>query len=151
MKTPSSLFESFLPVGHSHEAVFLKGAPAAGTQRRLIRGLSIASTFILAVTPLLGQQGLPAWRDVSLPFEERAADLVSRLTTGEKISQLVVLKSPAIERVGIPAFCWWWEALHGVLADGATVFPQAIGMGATWDTDLLFRIATAISDEGRAI
>ena len=59
--------------------------------------------------------------------------------------------SPAIERLGIPAYNWWNESLHGVARSGrATVFPQAIGLAATWDTGLMFRVATAISDEARA-
>ena len=59
--------------------------------------------------------------------------------------------SPAIDRLGIPAYNWWNECLHGVARAGrATVFPEAIGLAATWDTDLIFRVATAISDEARA-
>jgi beta-glucosidase len=68
----------------------------------------------------------------------------------EKVS-LMLYDSPAIERLGIPAYNWWNECLHGVARSGlATVFPQAIGMAAMWDTDEMFDIATAISDEARA-
>ncbi len=82
--------------------------------------------------------------------EARAQDLVSRLTLEEKISQLMN-NAPAIDRLGIPAYNWWNECLHGVARAGlATVFPQAIGLAATWDTDLMFAVATAISDEARA-
>jgi beta-glucosidase len=91
-----------------------------------------------------------AWKETTLPLEERVADLVSRMTLEEKISQMV-FDAPAIERLGIPAYNWWNECLHGVGRAGvATIFPQAIGLAATWDTDLIYRIATAISDEGRA-
>jgi beta-glucosidase len=85
-----------------------------------------------------------------LQFEERVTDLVSRMTLEEKISQMMN-QAPAIERLGIPEYNWWSEGLHGVARAGlATVFPQAIGMGATWDRDLMFQVSTAISDEARA-
>ncbi|HPB58913.1 MAG TPA: glycoside hydrolase family 3 N-terminal domain-containing protein, partial [Candidatus Saccharicenans sp.] len=85
-----------------------------------------------------------------LPLEVRVSDLVGRLTLEEKIGQLMN-EAPAIDRLGIPAYNWWNECLHGVARAGlATVFPQAIGLAATWDTDLLFEVATAISDEARA-
>lgn len=76
--------------------------------------------------------------------------MVSRLTLEEKVSQLMNA-APAIERLGIPAYNWWNECLHGVARAGlATVFPQAIGLAATWDNELMFQVATAISDEARA-
>ena len=88
--------------------------------------------------------------DTSLTFDQRAEDLVSRMTLEEKISQMGHT-APAVERLGIPAYNWWNEALHGVARAGAaTVFPQAIGLAAAWDEDLHFRLASAISDEGRA-
>ncbi len=81
---------------------------------------------------------------------ERVEALVSRMTLEEKISQMMN-DAPAIERLDIPKYNWWNEALHGVARAGlATVFPQAIGLGATWNRDLLQRIAEVISDEGRA-
>ena len=83
-------------------------------------------------------------------MEKRVDDLLSRMTLEEKISQLTN-DSPAIARLDVPAYNWWNESLHGVARAGrATVFPQAIGLAATWDTDLMFRVATAISDEARA-
>jgi beta-glucosidase len=86
----------------------------------------------------------------SFPTEERVNDLVSRMTLDEKISQMMN-SAPAITRLGIPQYDWWNECLHGVARAGlATVFPQAIGLGATWDEDLIFRVSTAISDEARA-
>jgi len=88
--------------------------------------------------------------DTSLSFEQRVDDLVSRMTTSEKIAQMYN-DAPAIERLGVPAYDYWNEALHGVARAGkATVFPQAIGMAAMWDEDLMLDVATAISDEGRA-
>lgn len=92
----------------------------------------------------------PPYLDPERPIEARARDLVSRLTLDEKIGQMVH-NAPGIPRLGIPAYDWWNECLHGVGRAGrATVFPQAIGLAATFDTDLIHRVATAISDEARA-
>jgi beta-glucosidase len=86
----------------------------------------------------------------ALSVGERVNDIVERMTTDEKISQMMNT-APAIDRLGIPAYDWWNECLHGVARAGiATVFPQAIGLGATWDQNLIFRVSTAISDEARA-
>ena len=81
---------------------------------------------------------------------KRAEELVSKMTVKEKASQLL-FSSPAIPRLGIPAYNWWNEALHGVARAGtATVFPQAIALAATFDTELVHKVADAISTEGRA-
>src|SRR5262252_3556054 len=88
--------------------------------------------------------------DPSLPAERRAADLVSRMTLEEKVLQMQN-NAPAIPRLNVPAYEWWNEALHGVARAGqATVFPQAIGLAATFDTALMHRIADVISTEARA-
>lgn len=85
-----------------------------------------------------------------LPIEARVEDLVSRLTLDEKAQQMLH-ESPAIERLNIPAYNWWNECLHGVARAGiATVFPQAIGLAATFDVPLIERVARCISDEARA-
>jgi len=90
------------------------------------------------------------FQNPDLGIEERLNDLVSRLTLDEKVNQMLY-NAPGVERLGIPAYNWWNEALHGVARSGrATVFPQAIGLAATWDTDLMKRVATVISDEARA-
>lgn len=82
--------------------------------------------------------------------QKRAAELVGKMTLAEKVAQMKY-DSPAIERLGIPAYNWWNECLHGVARAGAaTVFPQAIGMAASFDTELMQLVATAISDEARA-
>lgn len=87
--------------------------------------------------------------DTSQTADERAADLVSRMTLEEKISQ-IGNRTPAIERLNIEACDYWNEALHGVARAGlATVFPQVIGLSSTWDPDLIFDIATVTSDEAR--
>jgi beta-glucosidase len=108
----------------------------------------LLSLFFL---PALCQaQSPPPYLDPSLPTDQRVTDLVSRLTLDEKISQLQDV-APAIPRLQIPAYNWWNEGLHGVARSGiATVFPQAIGLAATWDTDLLHRVADTISTEARA-
>jgi beta-glucosidase len=86
----------------------------------------------------------------SLPLDRRVDDLISRMTLEEKVSQMMHA-APAIPRLGIPEYDWWNEALHGVARAGiATVFPQAIGLGATFDPQLMHRVATVISDEARA-
>ncbi|HSM61253.1 MAG TPA: glycoside hydrolase family 3 C-terminal domain-containing protein [Longimicrobiales bacterium] len=90
------------------------------------------------------------FQDPALSVETRVADLVGRMTLEEKAGQLGHA-APAIPRLGVPAYDWWSEALHGVARAGrATVFPQAIGLAATWDTDLVFRVASATSLEARA-
>ena len=91
-----------------------------------------------------------AYLDPRLPLEQRVNDLVSRMTLEEKVSQVQDVAA-AVPRLGIPAYNWWNEGLHGVARAGnATVFPQAIGLAATWDTDLIHRVAEVISTEARA-
>jgi len=95
------------------------------------------------------QNNLP-YLNHKLSVDERVDDLVSRMTLEEKVGQMMN-DAPAIPRLQIPAYEYWNECLHGVARAGkATVFPQAIGLAATWDTDLIFRSATVISDEARA-
>jgi beta-glucosidase len=90
------------------------------------------------------------WLNTKRSFEARAADLVSRMTLEEKAAQMQN-GAPGIPRLNLPAYDWWNEALHGVARAGqATVFPQAIGLAATFDVPLMNDIATAISDEARA-
>jgi beta-glucosidase len=92
----------------------------------------------------------PAYLDTTRPLTERVSDLVTQLTLEEKISQLQN-STPGVPRLGIPAYNYWNEALHGVARNGrATIFPQAIGMAATWDPGLVRRVASAIGDEARA-
>jgi len=92
----------------------------------------------------------PPYLDPSLSVDQRVDDLVSRMTLEEKASQMQDV-ARAIPRLGIPAYNWWNEGLHGVARAGqATVFPQAIGLAATWDTALVHRIADVVSTEARA-
>jgi beta-glucosidase len=97
------------------------------------------------------QSQTPAYLNTSLPIDARVKDLVSRLTLKEKVDQMMN-STPAIPRLNIPAYNWWNEALHGVARSGpATVFPQAIGLAATFDNALALKESSAISDEARAM
>lgn len=114
-------------------------------------GLLLPICFSLAL-PRAGVSGqeTPPYKDPSLPVEKRVDDLVSRMTLEEKVSQMMNAAAP-IERLGVPAYDWWNEALHGVARAGyATVFPQAIGLAATWNEDLIRRVADVVSTEARA-
>lgn len=111
---------------------------------------SPAGTQPTAAAPAPSPADKPAYLDTALDFEARAADLVSRMTLEEKAHQ-VGHTAPAIPRLGVPAYNWWNEGLHGVARAGiATVFPQAIGMAATWDTERMHETADIISTEFRA-
>jgi beta-glucosidase len=113
----------------------------------------VSSLLLVGLNPaLLNAQagGSSSWQDPKLPAEQRAAQLVSQMTLEEKVSQLINT-SPGVPRLGVPAYDWWNEGLHGVARSGyATLFPQAIGMAATWDTGLMNQISTTISTEARA-
>jgi beta-glucosidase len=112
--------------------------------------LAISCTSVIAQRqPSHADTALPYFNP-NLPLEQRVADLVSRMTLDEKVKQMLY-NAPAISRLQIPAYTWWSEALHGVARAGkATVFPQSIGLAATWDDGLMHRVAVAISDEARA-
>jgi len=116
------------------------------TTRILLLGMVIVCRVIAAAAAAQ----IPPYQNEALPFDVRVHDLVSRMTLEEKVSQMKDV-APAIDRLGIPQYNWWNEALHGVARSGtATVFPQAIGLAATWDDSLIFQMATVISDEARA-
>ena len=124
--------------------------------KRRRRAASCALVFNLCLslfsTPggASGQTPRPPFQDPSLPVERRVDDLVSRMTLEEKISQMMN-GAAAVERLGIAEHDWWNEALHGVARAGiATVFPQAIGLAATWNPELIHRVADVISTEARA-
>jgi len=90
----------------------------------------------------------PAYLNPALPAEQRAADLVHRMTVEEKVTQLVN-QSRAVPRLKVPAYDWWSEALHGVVRSGTTEFPEPIGLAATFDADSIHRMAVAIGTEAR--
>ena len=112
---------------------------------RLLAAIALAAACLPAAC-----QEVPAYKNLNLSFKDRAADLVSRMTLEEKVSQMCYQETPAIERLGVPAFNYGNECLHGILTRGVTSFPQAIGMAASWDTNLMLEVGTAISDEARA-
>ncbi len=108
--------------------------------------------FLCCVGPASAQQQDAAtlpFRNPSLPFDQRVDDLVSRLTMEEKAAQLVN-QTAAIPRLQIPAYNFWNEALHGVVTNNVTVFPQVIGLGSTFNPPLIKRMSTVISTEARA-
>ncbi|HEV6964443.1 glycoside hydrolase family 3 C-terminal domain-containing protein [Roseateles sp.] len=113
------------------------------------RLLTMALCLAGALQPAAAEEA-PAYLDTRIGTAERAADLVRRLSLQEKIAQ-VQDGAPAIERLGVPAYGWWSEGLHGLARNGvATVFPQAIGLAASWDAPLLQDVGTAIGSEARA-
>jgi beta-glucosidase len=116
---------------------------------RMREAMGLAAAAMLTVSTATPAQ-TPDYLDPDMPVERRVDDLVSRMTLEEKVSQMQDV-APAIERLDVPEYNWWNEALHGVARSGlATVFPQAIGFAATWDDSLVYRMATVISDEARA-
>src|SRR5919106_6307595 len=105
----------------------------------------LSMILLLAGAPPTVAAQTPTYLDPDLPLNVRVADLVRRMTLEEKVAQMADV-APAIERLGVPEYNWWNEALHGVARSGtATVFPQAIGLAATWDDSLMFRLATVIT------
>ena len=115
------------------------------------KGFSIIILFYSFIAKAQDYKSFPMW-DPSLPIEQRVNDVVSRLTLEEKIKQMLNA-TPAIPRLGIPAYDWWNETLHGVARTPfkVTSYPQAIAMAATWDSTSLFRMADYSALEGRAI
>jgi beta-glucosidase len=112
--------------------------------------MNIKTAFIFLFL-LFGKYVFPqcSFQDTSVPVSIRVDDLLSRLSLKEKAS-LMLYNSPAIERLNIPDYNWWNEALHGVARNGlATVFPQAVALSAGFDTTMVYEVATAISDEAR--
>jgi len=112
---------------------------------------------------VLQQELTPIYLDTSYSFEERAADLVSRMTLQEKASQMISSRAPAISRLGIREYGWWNEALHGVsrlqlnssgnatVLNNTTSYPIALSLGSSWDPELMYREAVLMSDEAREV
>jgi beta-glucosidase len=114
-----------------------------------MRSVALGFTLCAAVLNVLAQDAAkPAYLDPSLSPEQRAADIVHRLTLEEKASQLVN-QSRAIPRLNIPQYDWWSEALHGVINNGTTEFPEPVGLAATFDVPAIHKMAEVISTEGR--
>jgi len=121
------------------------------TKLSLLGAFAVASALCLALSsPAQTPRTAAPYLDPALPVAQRVDDLISRMTLEEKVSQMQN-DAPAIPRLHVAAYNWWNEGLHGVARSGyATVFPQAIGLAATWDTDLIHRVADTISTEARA-
>ncbi len=119
----------------------------------ILRGVcAVVAVCAAATLTLRAQAPSPdrPWFDPDRPIAARAAALVGAMTLDEKVGQMMD-QAPAIDRLGVPAYGWWNEALHGVARAGvATVFPQAIALAATFDEPLMQRVAIVISDEARA-
>jgi len=112
-------------------------------------GAILISCLVLMICPAIAQESSSyPYLNPKLSPEERAADLVHRMTLEEKASQLVN-QARAIPRLNIPSYDWWSEALHGVISDGVTEFPEPIGLAATFDVPRIHEMATAIGIEGR--
>ncbi|HEX6731043.1 MAG TPA: glycoside hydrolase family 3 C-terminal domain-containing protein, partial [Pyrinomonadaceae bacterium] len=134
-----------------------KKSCAKPQRRKLYRVLnSVLCVFLCVFAPWREKsnnaesQSPPPYKNPNLPVEARVNDLVSRLTLEEKVAQMMNA-TPAIERLGVAPHDYWNEALHGVARSGiATVFPQAIGLAATWNTKLMYEVADVISTEARA-
>lgn len=107
---------------------------------------------IVVTTLTIQAQALPPYLNINLPIDERVGDLVARMTLEEKVSQMTHT-SEGIKRLGIPDYNWWNECLHGVArsTEKVTVFPQPIGVAATFNPKEWFKAAEMISDEGRAV
>jgi beta-glucosidase len=118
--------------------------------RKRVAKCLIAAATLIVVTDDAGarEPNKPAYLNPSLAAETRATDLVRRMTLEEKASQLVN-HARAIPRLGVPAYDWWSEALHGVLAKGTTVFPEPVGLAATFDPGAIHQMAEVIGVEGR--
>src|SRR3954453_20955724 len=133
-------------------AILCAGAPLAAGDGQEVK--------VAAADPA---PGTPVYLDRNYSYAERAADLVSRMTTAEKASQLVSSQAPAIPRLGIGPWGQWNEALHGVsrsqltynanatLLNNTTSYPTDQTMGSSWDPDLMYRVASAIGDEAREV
>lgn len=128
-------------------------------------GVMVSGTTSAAAAPgeRRGYPGTPIYLDRSYTAEERAVDLVSRMTLAEKAAQMVSSQSDALPRLGIEAYGWWNEAAHGVAREGTlddanppelvntTSYPVDLSLGSTWNPDLMYREATLISDEAREV
>jgi len=113
---------------------------------RLLIAVLLSCSFINFVAAQNSDK--PAYLDTNLSPEQRAADLVKRMTLEEKATQLVN-QARAIPRLNVPAYDWWSEALHGVAVNGTTEFPEPVGLAATFDTDAIHQMAEVISTEAR--
>src|SRR5690242_10757528 len=129
-------------------------SPCASRGKRLLFALTLLTGGLLCAqqpnpsTQAAGDFAKLPYRDPSLSFDQRVDSLLKQMTPEEKVTQLVN-QSRAIPRLGIPAYDWWSESLHGVLLNGTTEYPEPIGLAATFDTRTIHQMAVAIGVEGR--
>ncbi len=116
-------------------------------KKQMIQWLSVA--LFLVVTACSSQKYEYPFQNPKLSNAKRVDNLISLLTPEEKIG-LMMNKSVSVDRLGIPSYNWWSEACHGVRQSGYTVYPQPIGMGASFNPDLVYRVFSTVSDEARA-
>ncbi len=114
----------------------------------IVATLAAGAILLFAVKAHTQNTASPAYLNTSLPADQRAADLVHRMTIDEKVTQLTN-QSRAIPRLNIPAYNWWSEALHGVANNGTTEFPEPVALAATFDSEAIHQMAIAVSTEGR--
>lgn len=114
--------------------------------------VGFAGNLAISTSSICAQTRNEDFWNPDLPMEKRLDDLISKLTLEEKVAQMIN-SAPAIPRLGIPAYDWWNEALHGIARSpyNTTSFPQAIGLAATWDREAVHQMAVYVSDEGRAV
>src|SRR3981081_1821598 len=118
-------------------------------QLQRLAALLLSLGMLSSVASAQSQETLP-YLDPSLPTQQRVDDLVSRMTLEKTVPHLINTP-PGIPRLNVPAYDYWSEGLHGIARSGyATLFPQAIGMAATWDAPLAHQISTVISTQARA-
>ena len=119
-------------------------------KKQILSSIALTAFLHTACLTAVSAQALLPYQNNKLTAEQRAEDLLKRLTLEEKV-QLMMDNSPAIKRLGIPQFQWWNETLHGIGRNGyATVFPITLQMAASWNTPLVEQVFTAASDEARA-
>jgi len=145
-----SLTFDFLAKTNDAELNTFELEDAAGTSLVSMRAADLLKVNGLAALQAPVITGPLYWKDPALPLSTRVNDLIRRMSLAEKVQQMRN-GAPAIPRLGVPAYNYWNECLHGVARAGvATVFPQAIGMAATWDTPLIRQEANVIAVEARA-
>ena len=146
----SPLTLTFTGVNNNAKFNTLQILDASGNSVVSLNASDLANPLTAADNHAPDVRGPVIWRDASQPMDARIHDLISRMSLAEKVNQMRNT-TPGIPRLGIPAYDVWSEALHGVASAGvATVFPQAIGMAATWDTPLIHQESDVISTEARA-
>jgi beta-glucosidase len=126
---------------------------ASGTSVLSFAASELADAFSAAAVHVPEVKEPPIWRDPSQALKARAEDLIRRMSLAEKVGQLQggMSGAPGIERLGLPAYNYWNEALHGVANNGiATVFPEPVGGASTWNPELLHQEGNVIGIEGRA-